>query len=185
MLLWRASGAHSSRSWSTTVITEAGRKQLERSRNISRSSIIASAARPGWDSCHPRSTASTKLYRRRISRRRQPPKQHQQDDALLHHLTGRDPICPLPLPNRTYLHLPGVRPGGIAPSRRHIRGRGQPVWASPPGDPGHAGPGGERRPHPNYIHTRDRGVHLRWIAIEVEDGEVRPRERASYAGMLY
>ena len=53
-LLWRASGAHSSRSWSTTVITEAGRKQLERSRNISRSSITASAARPGWDSCHPR-----------------------------------------------------------------------------------------------------------------------------------
>ena len=45
---------HSSRSWSTTVITEAGRKQLERSRNISRSSITASAARPGWDSCHPR-----------------------------------------------------------------------------------------------------------------------------------
>ena len=54
MLLWRASGAHSSRSWSTTVITEAGRKQLERSRSISRSSITASAARPGWDSCHPR-----------------------------------------------------------------------------------------------------------------------------------
>ena len=54
MLLWRASGAHSSRSWSTTVITEAGRRQLERSRNISSSSITASAARPGWGSCHPR-----------------------------------------------------------------------------------------------------------------------------------
>ena len=54
MLRWRASGPHSSRSWSTTVITEAGRRQLERSRNISSSSITASAARPGWGSCHPR-----------------------------------------------------------------------------------------------------------------------------------
>ena len=52
------------------------------------------------DTSHPPFSPSTKLFRRPISRRRQPPKQQQHDDALLHHLTGRDPVCAGTLPPR-------------------------------------------------------------------------------------
>ena len=50
--------------------------------------------RSGGDTSRLHSLRSTKLYRRRLSLNQLPPKQHQKVDALLHHLTGRDPVWP-------------------------------------------------------------------------------------------
>ena len=106
MLRWRASGPHSSRSWSTTVITEAGRRQLERSRNISSSSITASAARPGWGSCHPR----------RMSRDSMP--DYQQHERFgVHYLRPTSKCC-----SCTLVDVRSVRPGLVAASREAGKG---------------------------------------------------------------